>query len=220
MQAMARNDYTMARAALNRTRPMTLEYVLRYATVDLLVHGQAADALSRRAMRIIEAVWLAARRGDATALRRPDAWAGEYLEGQRDDERLSGIRLLDKAEVYSTLVSEAGRMRAEIEKYNTKAPVTAANAARFISTFMSAALTRVAPEITGMGMIDATRSAAAKATIAREYERAWERGKPLDDAKVARLTLRAFSNSDVAGSYGKARAMRRSRRRKQRDTSR
>ena len=105
-------------------------------------------------------------------------------------------------------------MRAMLDELNKKKPVTAAEAGRFIATFMPHVLWVVAPEIVPFA-IETSRYETAKATIAREYERAWANGAPLDNAKVARLTLRAFSDTDVAGSYGKAHAMRRTRRGKQ-----
>jgi hypothetical protein len=152
-------------------------------------------------MRVVEAAWLAVRRGDARALAAPDAWARDYLEGQSEDERLSAVRLLDKPDVWAALVAEAARMRKDLEKREAKTPVTAARAANLVSTFMPSALIRVASEITGAaGGSPAKGYDEAKATIAREYKRAWEKGKRLDDEKVARLTLRAFTNSDVAGS--------------------
>ena len=163
------------------------------------------------------------RRADesaADALAKPDAWARDYLEGQREDERISGTMLLDKPEVWRVLVAEARRMRGDIEKGEAKKPVTADEAARFVATYMPGVVSAVAPEITGHGVMDAKVAERAKATIFREYKRAWEKGKRLDDDKLARLTLRAFSSSKVAGTYGKAHAMRRSRRLKQRAASR
>jgi nicotinamide riboside kinase len=98
--------------------------------------------------------------------------------------------------------------------------VTADDAAHFVETFMPGIVSSVAPEITGHGVLDAKVAEEARAAIFREYKRAWEKGNRLDDEGLARLVLRAFSDSNVAGSYGKAHAMRRSRLKRHRAASR
>ena len=102
--AMARGDYWLAAGWVSDlAHPMTPERVLFFAAGELRTNANAADPLLRYAMRIAEAVWLAVRRGDAAArdaLRTPDLWARDYLEGQREDERFSTVRLLDKPDAY------------------------------------------------------------------------------------------------------------------------
>jgi hypothetical protein len=214
LAAMARRNYLLARIHLHLAHPTTPERVLLFAASELRTNANAAVPLLRRAMRIAEALWVAVRRGDEAALRTPDGWARDYLEGQRDDERLSAVRLLDKSDVFRLLVCEAGRVRGMIEAEEAKRPVSATEGARLVATVMSGAPWYVAPEIVPFA-IETSRYEAAKALIASDYERAWERGERLNDEKVARLTLRAFSSSEVAGSYSAGQRMRRKRRREQ-----
>ena len=61
MAAMGKDDYVLARIRLHQWHPITPERVLFWAATELHVTARArtGEKLFRRAMRIVDAVWLA-----------------------------------------------------------------------------------------------------------------------------------------------------------------
>jgi hypothetical protein len=179
----------------NATREPSLERVLREASMKLLGHtGGAPDDLATRCARIVQAVWLAASRGEGEALREPDGWADLYLDTQGDNERFTNVTLLTRRGAMKQLCITAEKW---VKPLRSASPSQREKAPSVIAQMMVSEVSRSAPFVCTLSYLmprNQERYERARETLTRKIGAAIQESEDmgLDAVRLVRMTLDAF----------------------------
>ena len=166
------------------------DILLEAATALDLLAKRSASPADVAATRVVDALWLATRRGDAETLEKWERGAYTFLRSRTEEERWTGVALpsragLDRAGNVAALVTMAGfliRVRGSTERMLP---------AQAVARTMVWTVHRLFPTL-GPVEVDA-----AKGEISAWYERQWslrtgQRQDFVDPESLACAALRAF----------------------------